>query len=62
MGGAFRSEIPLRAPAKRSAAERRDLDKINNPMTVAELQTYAPGLDWDQCFMRRASPSASAAS
>jgi putative endopeptidase len=29
------------------AADRRDLDKINNPMSIAELQTYAPGLDWD---------------
>src|SRR5262249_9129377 len=29
------------------AADRRDLDKINNPMTVADLQTYAPGLDWN---------------
>ena len=29
------------------AADRRDIDKINNPMSVAELQTYAPGLNWD---------------
>jgi putative endopeptidase len=28
-------------------ADRRDIDKINNPMSVAELQTYAPGLSWD---------------
>lgn len=30
-----------------AAAERRDIDKVNNPMTVAELQTFAPGLNWD---------------
>ena len=29
-----------------AAADRRDIDKINNPMSVAALQTYAPGLDW----------------
>jgi putative endopeptidase len=29
------------------AADRRDIDKINNPMSVAELQAYAPGLNWD---------------
>ncbi len=33
-----------------AAADRRDIDKINNPMSVAELQTYAPGLDWDAYF------------
>jgi putative endopeptidase len=30
-----------------AAADRRDIDKVNNPMTVAELQTFAPGLNWD---------------
>jgi putative endopeptidase len=29
------------------AAERRDIDKVNNPMSVAELQVFAPGLNWD---------------
>jgi putative endopeptidase len=29
------------------AADRRDIDKINNPMSVAELQAFAPGLNWD---------------
>jgi putative endopeptidase len=29
------------------AAERRDIDKVNNPMSISELQAYAPGLDWD---------------
>ena len=28
------------------AADRRDIDRVNNPMTVSELQAYAPGLDW----------------
>ncbi len=27
-------------------ADRRDIDKVNNPMTVAELEAYAPGIDW----------------
>lgn len=27
-------------------ADRRDLAKINNPMTLAELQAYAPGIEW----------------
>jgi putative endopeptidase len=27
-------------------AERRDLDKVYNPMTVEALQTYAPGINW----------------
>jgi putative endopeptidase len=29
-----------------AAAERRDIDKIYNPMNVAALQAYAPGLNW----------------
>jgi putative endopeptidase len=28
-------------------AERRDIGKVNNPMSIAELQTYAPGMNWD---------------
>jgi putative endopeptidase len=28
------------------AADRRDVDKVNNPMTTAELAAYAPGIDW----------------
>ncbi len=28
------------------AADRRDVDKVNNPMTTAELAAYAPGVDW----------------
>ncbi|HKV98436.1 MAG TPA: M13 family metallopeptidase [Vicinamibacterales bacterium] len=34
------------AKASWPAADRRDIDKVNNPMSVADLQTYAPGLDW----------------
>ena len=32
------------------AADRRDLTKINNPMTLAELEAYAPGFDWNAFF------------
>jgi putative endopeptidase len=35
------------AKASWPAAERRDIDKVNNPMSVAELQAFAPGLNWD---------------
>jgi putative endopeptidase len=35
------------AKASWAAADRRDIDKINNPMSVAELQAFAPGLNWD---------------
>jgi putative endopeptidase len=38
------------AKASWAAADRRDIDKIINPMTVAELKTYAPGLDWSAYF------------
>ena len=27
-------------------AELRDIDKLNNPMTLAQLQAYAPAFDW----------------
>ncbi len=27
-------------------ADRRDIGKINNPMSTAELMSYAPGLEW----------------
>ena len=33
-----------------TAAERRDVDKVNNPMSSAELAAYAPGLDWTAYF------------
>jgi putative endopeptidase len=39
------------------AADRRDIDKINNPMSLAELQDYAPGLNWDAYFTASSIPS-----
>jgi putative endopeptidase len=30
-----------------AAADRRDIDKAINPMSIADLQTFAPGLNWD---------------
>jgi putative endopeptidase len=45
------------AKASWPAAERRDLDKINNPMSLAELQAYAPGLNWDAYFTASSIPS-----
>jgi putative endopeptidase len=27
-------------------ADRRDIDKVNNPMSLAELEAYAPGFAW----------------
>jgi putative endopeptidase len=32
------------------SADRRDIDKTNNPMSSAELAKYAPGLDWASFF------------
>jgi putative endopeptidase len=29
------------------AVDSRNIDKINNPMSVAQLQAYAPGANWD---------------
>jgi len=29
-------------------ADLRDLDKLNNPMTPAQLAAYAPGVDWNR--------------
>jgi len=45
------------AKASWPVADRRDLDKINNPMSLAELQTYAPGLNWDAYFTASSIPS-----
>ncbi|MGN6058176.1 MAG: M13 family metallopeptidase [Sphingomicrobium sp.] len=33
-----------------ASADRRDIDKTNNPMTSAQLAKYAPGLDWAAFF------------
>jgi putative endopeptidase len=38
------------AKASWPAADRRDIDKVNNPMSVADLQTLAPGVDWSAFF------------
>jgi putative endopeptidase len=34
------------AKASWPQADLRDIDKLNNPMTLAQLQAYAPGFDW----------------
>ena len=44
---AFETEI---AKVSWAVADRRDIGKINNPMSGAELAAYAPGLDWDAWF------------
>jgi putative endopeptidase len=31
-------------------ADRRNIDKVNNPMSSAELAAYAPGVDWPAYF------------
>jgi putative endopeptidase len=41
------------AQATWTRVERRDRDKTYNPMTLAELQAYAPGLQWAE-FMAEA--------
>ena len=33
-----------------AAADRRDADKTYNPMTIAELEAYAPGFSWETFF------------
>jgi putative endopeptidase len=38
------------------AEERRDIGKINNPMSTADLVTYAPGIDWAAYFDGAAIP------
>ena len=32
------------------AAERRQIEKVNNPMSTAELMAFAPGIDWTAYF------------
>lgn len=41
---AFETEI---AKVSWAQADRREIEKINNPMSIAQLQSYAPGIDWD---------------
>ena len=40
---AFETEV---AKLSWSQTELRDIDKLNNPMTIAQLAAYAPGIDW----------------
>jgi putative endopeptidase len=42
---AFETEI---AKISWPQADLRDLDKVNNPMTPAQLASYAPGVDWNR--------------
>ena len=44
---AFETEI---AKVSWAIADRRDIGKINNPMSSDELVAYAPGLDWSAWF------------
>jgi putative endopeptidase len=41
---AFETEV---AKISWPQAELRDIDKLNNPMTLAQLKAYAPQFDWD---------------
>jgi putative endopeptidase len=41
---AFETEI---AKLSWPQADQRDIDKLNNPMTPAQLAAYAPGFDWN---------------
>ncbi|HEX4301680.1 MAG TPA: M13 family metallopeptidase [Rhizomicrobium sp.] len=38
------------AKASWAVADRRDTDKVYNPMTIADLKAFAPGFDWDAMF------------
>ena len=44
---AFETEAAKRSWA---TADRRDIDKTNNPMSTAELARYAPGFAWSEFF------------
>ena len=37
-------------------ADRRQIEKTNNPMSTAQLMAYAPGIDWAQFFAGSAVP------
>jgi putative endopeptidase len=39
-----------------AADERRDIEKATNPMSVAELQAYAPGIDWEAYLAAAGAP------
>jgi putative endopeptidase len=51
---AFETEI---AKATWPVADRRDFSKINNPMSMAELQAYAPQVKWQAWFEGAGIPS-----
>ena len=42
------------------AADRRDADKIYNPMQVSDLKKLAPGFDWDALFQSAGLPQKAA--
>ena len=44
------------AEAHWTKVEQRDIDKIANPMTVAQLQAYAPEIDWPAHFAAAGAP------
>jgi putative endopeptidase len=44
---AFETEL---AKVSWPVADLRDIDKNNNPMTMAQLAAYAPGIDWSALF------------
>ena len=43
----FETEIAYKSWKR---ADRRQIEKLNNPMSSAELATYAPGIDWNAYF------------
>ena len=51
---AFETEI---AKLSWSQADLRDIDKLNNPMSPAQLGSYAPGLDWTRYLKTSRTPS-----
>ena len=48
-GAVFDLETQI-AQASWAAADRRDADKTYNPMTIAQLENYAPGFAWRDFF------------
>jgi putative endopeptidase len=40
-----------------ASADRRDIDKTNNPMSAAALAKYAPGIDWNAFFSGASVPA-----
>jgi putative endopeptidase len=51
---AFETRI---AEASWAAADRRDIDRINNPMTPDQLQAYAPQIDWPAYLAASGAPN-----